>query len=142
MHHLIQQMSGPRGLGRVRDFIDEPHVLGCIAGIEQEETLPGQAIASRPAGFLVVAFQVFRHVVMDDKADVGFVDPHAEGNGGAHHPDTVAEILFLIARPLRLFQPGMIGEGRDAIRAEPRREGLRSLAGQAINDAAVLGTLA
>ncbi len=77
MHHLLQLLA--------RDFLFH------VAGAEQQQGLAGQPIASGAAGFLVIALNVFRQVVVDDEAHVGLVDAHAEGNRRAHHPDIVAQ---------------------------------------------------
>ncbi len=50
---------------------------------------------------------------MDHEADVGLVDPHAEGDGrGHHHPVLVEEARQpLVAQGL--FEAGVIGQGVD-----------------------------
>ena len=48
----------------------------------EEDAVARQPVASGPADLLVVALDRLRHIPMDDEADVGLVDSHAEGNGG------------------------------------------------------------
>ena len=43
------------------------------------------AVASGAAGFLVIGFEAAGHLVVDDEADVGLVDAHAERVGRHHH---------------------------------------------------------
>ena len=45
----------------------------------------GCPFAPGPAEFLVVGFDTGRQIDVADEADIGFVDPHAEGDGGDHH---------------------------------------------------------
>ena len=72
---------------------------------------------SRPAppGFLVIALDVLRQVVVHDEADVRLVDPHPEGDRRAHDPDVVAQEHLLVLRALARVEPGVIGLGRDAV---------------------------
>jgi hypothetical protein len=61
-----------------------------IAGTEKQNTFARQTVAARTAGFLIIAFDVFRQIVVNDKADVRLVDAHAKGNGRANHAHVVA----------------------------------------------------
>ena len=69
-----------------------------VAGAEEQQAFARQAVAARAAGFLVITFDVFRQVVVDDEADVRFVDAHAEGDGRADDAHFVAQKQFLVAR--------------------------------------------
>ncbi len=59
------------------DFLELPVAVG-----EQEDARRGPTVAAGAAGFLVVGFEGPRHVEVDHRANVGLVDPHAEGVGG------------------------------------------------------------
>ena len=76
---------------------------------------------------------------MDDVADVGFVDAHAEGDGGADDLGLVAEEGVLVFRTLRLVEAGVIGDGGESLPAQGGGEGFGGFAGLAIDDAGVLG---
>jgi hypothetical protein len=52
---------------------------------------------------------------MDDEADVGFVDAHAEGDGGADDLDLVAQEKLLVLRALPGGEAGVIGPGADFV---------------------------
>ncbi len=72
---------------------------------------------------------------MDDEADVRLVDPHAEGDGGAHD-----EAIFQQETPLALgphigIEPRMIGERRDARTFDGLGEVFGGVAGGGIDDA-------
>jgi hypothetical protein len=47
-----------------------------------EDGAAGQAVASGAADLLVIAFEGAGQSGVDDGADIGFVDAHAEGDGG------------------------------------------------------------
>ena len=96
MNHLLQLRAGDFAFLRVGFLVNEPHLLHAVAGAEQQQTFAGQAVAPRAAGFLVIAFDVFRQIVMNHEADVRLVDAHAERNGGADHARLVAEKRLLI----------------------------------------------
>ena len=84
----------------------------CLAtspGAEQQHAFARQAVAARAAGFLIVALDIFWQVVVDDEADVGFVDAHAERDGGADHADFVAEEQFLVFAAFLRRQARVIG---------------------------------
>src|SRR2546429_5994777 len=50
----------------------------------QQQAFARQPVAARAAGFLVIALDVLRQVVVDHEADVRLVDPHPERDRGAN----------------------------------------------------------
>ena len=80
MDDLAELGAGDLPLVLVGDLVDEMRLLRDVAGAEQQQAIAGQAVAAGAAGFLIVALDVFRQVVVDDPADVGLVDAHAEGD--------------------------------------------------------------
>ncbi len=56
---------------------------------EQQDAVRFSPVPTGPARFLIIAFQVPGHVVVDHIPDIRFVDAHAEGVGGHHHLDFV-----------------------------------------------------
>ncbi len=84
-------------------------------GPEEQQAFARQTIAARAAGFLVIALDIFRQIVMHHETDVGFVDAHAEGDGGADHADFIAQKRFLIPAALVRLQAGVIRRGANAI---------------------------
>src|ERR1700760_1049054 len=61
-----------------------------------------------PAGFLVISFQAFGHILMDHKADIRFINPHPKRVSGYNDPGMVTFPVFLFGRPLLHCQPGMV----------------------------------
>ena len=49
-------------------------------GVESRTT-PFEAIPAGAASLLIVVFDAFGHIVVDDKTHIGFVDAHAESDG-------------------------------------------------------------
>ncbi len=117
------------------DLFDDPfpgHEIA--AGIEQH-ALGFQAVAAGPARFLLVMLDRLGHGGVQDEADVGAVDAHAESDGGH---DQVAFLLrrTLLARPAFLGrQAGVIGPALDALGLQDRADVVHVLAAQAIDDA-------
>ena len=67
--------------GRVVAIVKE--VVSALIGVGvHKESAARRAIAAGATDFLVIAFEGARKAGVDDGADVGFVDAHAEGDGG------------------------------------------------------------
>ena len=90
LHQFLQTLSPPP-----RMFLRFPslalfsslpldEVSGAVAGFTGvvEDAEGGETVAPGAAGFLVVVLEGLREGPVDDEADVGFVDAHAEGGGG------------------------------------------------------------
>ena len=78
----------PRSFARQAAFLDlaQPRPgTGEILRAPQHQRHRRIAVAPGAAGFLIVAFDRFGQAGMGDKAHVGFVDAHAEGDRGHHH---------------------------------------------------------
>jgi hypothetical protein len=78
---------------------------------------------------------------VDDEADVGLVDAHAKGDGGADDADLVAEEGLLVARALLGIEAGVVGAGGDAAAGEGIGDLLGLFAAGAVDDAGVARTL-
>ena len=78
----------------------------------------GQAVAPRPAAFLIEMLDALRHVQMRHKAHVGLVDAHAEGHRG--HNDDVVFVRETVLVVLACFQAhaGMVRHGIQAVFAQ------------------------
>ena len=88
-----------------------------------------QAVAAGAAGFLVVALDVFRQVQVRDETHVGFVDAHAEGDGGHHHQAFFAQKTVLVAAAHVAVQAGVVGQRGDPLGHQPVRPSLPPCAG-------------
>src|SRR4030042_1948833 len=74
-HELAQEDIG-HPLFLFRFLSDKELNLLNIPVAEQKKTVGGQAIPSRPSDLLVVVVDAPRAIVMDNKPDIGFVEPH------------------------------------------------------------------
>ena len=72
---------------------------------------------------------------MRHEAHVGFVDAHAEGDGGRHHYAILAQEATLVGRARGGVETGVVGQGDDAVLPEHGRGFLHLAARQAIDDA-------
>lgn len=88
--------------------------LDVVGGVEQYATRR-RPVAAGSTGFLQVVFQRAGDVGVDDQANVGFVDAHAEGVGGGDDAQFSRDEGFL--RVLLGFrrQAGVIGRSRQAL---------------------------
>ena len=122
----------PRLLAHV---VDEELLRHDVLPSEQEMAVRALAVAARAAGLLIVALDVLGHVVVDDKADVGLVDTHAERVCGHHDVAPVIDEVVLIRLPLGIGQPGVIPRRRSPGFDEQLVDRLHLLARRAIDDA-------
>ena len=74
---------------------------------------------------------------MDDEADVGLVDAHAERDGRDHDQVFLAQEALLVSRALLRLHAGVVGQRGVALAGEPGRRLLDHLARKAVDDAAV-----
>ena len=96
-----------------------------VARAVERERVGGQAIAAGAADLLIIGFDRRGHVGVKDEADVGLVDPHAEGDGRADNAIVLALEGVLIAGAKLMIEPGVIGERAPAGAREFGRELLR-----------------
>jgi uncharacterized membrane protein YhaH (DUF805 family) len=93
------------------------------------------AVAAGAAGLLVVGLDVLRQIQVRDETHVGLVDAHAEGDGGDHHDPVLAQEAALMTLAHLGVEPGVVGQGGDALGVEPGRGLLHLLARAAVDDA-------
>ena len=80
--------------------------------------------------------------MVDDEAHVGFVDAHAEGNGGNDDVYFFHEEFVLVFGTDFVVQTGVVGEGFDAVELKEFGEVFNFFSGKAVNDAAFALVLA
>ena len=119
------------GLGLFDHLPQQHHVAQAVA----EPGLGRVAVAAGAAGFLVIAFQRLGQVQVRHEAHVGFVDAHAEGDGGHHHHAFLAQEAALVFRADAGVEAGVVGQGMHALLAQPGRGFFDLAARQAIDDA-------
>ena len=93
-----------RRLGAVGRHHGLPQAV--VAAAHQQQTLGLQAVAAGAAGLLLVVLERLRHAGVDDVADVGAVDAHAEGHGGHHDVGALVHERVLVGAAL------VVGEAR------------------------------
>src|SRR6266571_2284892 len=89
------------------------------------------------AGLLVVGLEALGQVEMGDEAHVGLVDTHAEGDRRYHDDGIVADEALLVRAARRRIQPGVVGQGVDALLAQPGGRLVDLAPRQAVDDAGV-----
>ena len=107
-----------------------------VPGTEQQNAVRLRPVPSGAAGFLIVGFDALGHVIMNDKADVGFVDAHAKGVRRHHHGFAVVEKILLIFASLGFGKPRVIPGGSVAVVAQQLADALHLFSGGAVDDAA------
>ena len=80
LEDLVEDAADGVGGGGVA--VDEVFEDAEVVGAGEEFAGGGLAVAAGTADFLGVVFEGLGEVVVDDAADVGLVDAHAEGDGG------------------------------------------------------------
>ncbi len=68
----------------------------------------GQTVAPGASDLLIIAFDAFGQVEVNDEAHIGLVDAHAKRDGGNDDLCIIADEGFLIPAPFRIIQSRMI----------------------------------
>jgi hypothetical protein len=136
--HEAELVAGALLLGGVSDLVEEVVLFGDVAAAEEQEAIAGEAIAAGAASLLVIAFDVFGEIVVDDPANVGFVNAHAEGDGGADDFGLVAEEEFLVTGTFGGFEPGVVRFGGVTAASEGFGDAFGGGAGGAVDDAGLV----
>ena len=101
--------------------------------------MPFASVTSCTSCLLIIALEALGDVVVDDIADVGFVDAHAESDGGNDDIDFLHKEVVLCLCADSGFHAGVIGSSRDVVGAEDFSKFLYFLTRQTINDARLAG---
>ena len=70
--------------------------FGGVFDAVDEEGFGREAVAAGAACFLIIGFDAFGQIHMRDEADVGFIDTHAEGDGGDDDDGVFLEEFILM----------------------------------------------
>lgn len=120
------------------EFVDE-EVDGVDIGVAvEEEAIGTQAVTAGAPDLLVIAFQVFGQVVMENEADIGFINAHTESDGGDDDGDVVTDKLLLVETAVGVVEAGVVGEGVPAVALELLGELVDLAAGGAVDNAGLL----
>ena len=107
-----------------------------VSGTEQQNAVRLCPVPSGAPGLLIVGFDAFRHIVVNDKADVGFVDAHAESVCCHHHGLAVVQEILLIFASLGFGKPRVIPGGGVTVVMQQLANALHLFPGGAVDDAA------
>ena len=80
----------------------------------EQDALAGEAVASGATGLLLEGLDRAGEAGVDDAADVGAVDAHAEGDGGADDVDAFGGEVAFDPGSLLGGKAGVVGVGLDA----------------------------
>ena len=105
----------------------------------KKNTFRSFAVASGTTRFLIIAFDIFRHIVMNDKRNIGFINAHAEGVGRHHDRFTVKEKIILILFSFPIGKTGMIPRRLIAHGAQTGRNFFHRLSRGTVDDPAFMG---
>ncbi len=109
--------------------LEEEVVHLAVGEAVEEDGAGGQAVAAGAADLLVEGFDGGGQGVVDDGADVGLIDAHAEGDGGDDDLELAREELALDALA-RLGRRGRRGRRRRGTCGPVRWRALRLLCGE------------
>ena len=113
-HDFLHQLRPHFPFGNrfvAKEFLQFEDVL---VGVESHAAA-FQAVAAGAACFLIIVFDAFGDIEMDDKADVGFVDTHAEGDRGYDNVDLFHQEVILRVAARSGVQAGMVGRSFDVV---------------------------
>ena len=142
VNHPLQLIAGDLLFLWIGLFVDERPLLNGISGAEEQEALAWESVTTGAAGFLIIALDVFWEIVMDDVADVGLVDSHAEGDGRRDDAHFVAKEEFLVARALGGSEAGVIGERLDSVLAQFFGDAFGGFPAETVDDPAFVAAFA
>lgn len=94
---------------------DEKFLDDNILTVKQQDTFASFAIASGPACFLIIAFHILWHLIVDDVTDIALIDAHAEGVSRHHDGNGIEGKSFLSFLSCTIAHASMIFADRDAI---------------------------
>jgi hypothetical protein len=117
LHHGPEARFAARPL-RFRALFDEVAVNDGIPQVKKQQALRWLPVASSATNFLIIAFQVFWQVSVNDETNVGFVDAHSESNCGDHQCRVIEDEALLVAPPNLVLQAGMVGQCWPAVQVE------------------------
>ncbi len=122
-------------LGLLGGFPDQGgHAHHVAAGVEQD-ALRFQTVAPRSPRFLLKVLDRLGHRNVQDKAHVGAIDTHAEGNGGDDDVTAFGGKFVLGGVAFLGGQAGVIRPGVDAALAQAGGEVVHVAAAHAVDDA-------
>ncbi len=136
--HVVEFLPGDIGGFRIEVLHEEFPDIEVVAAVEQA-AFGFKPIPAGPTGFLLIVFDGFGHTGVDDVADVGLVDAHAERNGGDDDFGAIVDEVILIAAAVRVVHAGVIGQGTMAAGLKVGTHFIHIPAADAVDDAGFVG---
>ena len=134
LHHAVELPPGASFLFLILHLADPVLLPRPIPRRVEENAVARQTVAPRPARLLVVALDALGHVVVDDEANVGLVDAHAERDGGNDDRGLIPDEPLLVQASDRRIESGMIRQGAEALCSQILDQLFRVLAREAVDD--------
>ena len=110
MHQLARHLL----LGGIlvgEEFVEALHIGLAVEGYAS----PLATVAASTTSFLIVAFDAFGDIVVDDEAHIGFIYAHAKGDGGHDDIHFFGEEFILIFGAHLVVEASVVGEGFDSV---------------------------
>ena len=121
----------------LRHVFDKKLVCDHILSRVQQNAFRRKAIPSRTAGLLVIAFHIFRHIIMDDVPHIRFIDSHTKSVCRYHDLLPVINKIFLVFLPFQVRETRMVSCDRISFLLEFLTDLLHIFSGQTVNNSAV-----
>ena len=116
-------------------LVDEVlHLVDIAHSCNSSRQCGRQAVPPGAPDFLVIALDALGQVVVQHEADVGFVDPHAEGDGRHDDLDVIPDEQFLVALALLIRQSGMVGADGKALLGQRAQSSSTCLRVETVDD--------
>ena len=135
--HVAQQPSGV--LGELPASLQHLAPFGEVGARVEQHALGLEPVPAGSTRLLLVVLERARGTSVDDVADVRSVDAHAERHRGDHDVGPLLEKRLLILAPHLVGESRVVGQGPMAQLVEPARHTLDLPAGDAVDDAGLIG---
>ena len=122
-----------RLISRINQVLLDSRILPAV----KKDTFCRRAVPARSSRLLIVGFHTFRHLVMNDIADIALVDSHTESVRCHHDAAPVKGKIFLRFPPFFIVHPCMVPSCRDTVFFEPTVNFIDRFAGGTINNPAL-----
>src|SRR3989442_7792163 len=87
---------------------DEELLRAGVGVVEQQKAISGQAVSTGATYFLIISFDRSGKMIVNNEADIAFVDTHAERIGGNDRLHSAGHEAVLSAGPFTLAHPAVI----------------------------------
>ena len=121
----------------LRHVFDKKLVCDHILSRIQQNTFRRKAVPACSSGLLIIAFHVFRHIIMDDVPHIRFIDSHTKSVCRYHDLLPVINKIFLVFLPFQVRETRMVSCDRISFLLEFLTDLLHIFSGQTVECSAV-----